>query len=92
MTRKSLLRISLNHYARHPIQTVLSVLGIALGDGDTEDDIVIVDEFNFQLRAERSGNGDGRIYTITYEVTDACGNSAVQSVTVTVPKSKGKNK
>ena len=63
-----------------------------LGDGDTANDIVIVDDFHLQLRAERSGNGDGRIYTITYEVTDACGNSAMQSVTVTVPKSQGKKK
>jgi predicted extracellular nuclease len=58
-------------------------------DGDTVDDIVIVDLFNFKLRAERSGVGTGRIYTITYKVTDACGNSTVQSVTVTVPLSKG---
>jgi len=60
-----------------------------LGDGDTANDIVIVDDFHFQLRAERSGTGDGRIYTITYTVTDACGNSTTQSVTVTVPKSQG---
>ena len=59
-------------------------------DGDTINDIVIVDNFHFQLRAERSGIGTGRIYTITYMVTDACGNSTTQSVTVTVPLSKGK--
>ena len=59
-------------------------------DGDTVDDIVIVDDFHFQLRAERSGIGTGRIYTITYEVTDACGNSTVASVTVTVPLSQKK--
>ena len=60
-----------------------------LGDGDTPDDIVIVDDFNFQLRAERSGNGDGRIYTITYEVTDDCGNSTIATAEVTVPKNQG---
>ena len=58
-------------------------------DGDTINDIVIVDDFNFQLRAERSGIGTGRIYTITYQVTDVCGNSTTQSVTVTVPLSQG---
>jgi len=58
-------------------------------DGDTVNDIVIVDDFTFQLRAERSGVGTGRIYTITYRVTDACGNSTEQSVTVTVPLSQG---
>lgn len=59
-------------------------------DGNTVDDIVIVDDFNFLLRAERSGEGTGRTYTITYMVTDACGNSTTQSVTVFVPLSKGK--
>ena len=58
-------------------------------DGNTINDIVIVDSTHFQLRAERSGVGTGRIYTITYTVTDACGNSTTQSVTVTVPLSQG---
>ncbi len=61
-----------------------------LGDGDTPIDIVIVDDFHFLLRAERSGTGMDRIYTITYLVTDACGNSTEQSVTVTVPHDKRK--
>ena len=58
------------------------------GDGETVDDIVIVDDFNFLLRAERAGNGSGRVYTITYSVIDDCGNETIQSATVTVPKSK----
>jgi predicted extracellular nuclease len=61
-----------------------------LGDGDTPNDIVIVDDFTFKLRAERSGTGNGRIYTITYQATDACGNSTQQSATVTVPHDRGK--
>jgi hypothetical protein len=55
-----------------------------IGDGNTVDDIVIVDDFTFMLRAERGGNGGGRTYTITYEATDASGNTAQASVTVTV--------
>lgn len=58
-------------------------------DGNTVDDIVIVDDFNFLLRAERSGSGSGRVYTITYKATDACGNETVQSATVTVPLNRG---
>ena len=54
-------------------------------DGNTVNDIVIVDDFAFNLRAERSGIGSGRFYTITYQVTDACGNSTVATATVTVP-------
>jgi hypothetical protein len=59
-----------------------------LGDGDTADDIVILDDFHFQLRAERSGTGEGRIYTITYKVTDDCGNETFATVTVLVPHDK----
>jgi hypothetical protein len=58
-------------------------------DGNTTNDIVIVDDFTFKLRAERSDVGTGRIYTITYMVTDACGNSTTQSVEVTVPLQLG---
>jgi len=56
-----------------------------LGDGDKPDDILIVDDYTFRLRAERAGGGTSRIYTITYEVTDACGNVTVATATVTVP-------
>ena len=58
-------------------------------DGDTVNDFVIVDNDTFKLRAERSGVGTGRIYTITYQVTDACGNVTTQTATVTVPLIQG---
>ena len=61
-----------------------------LGDGDTANDIVVVDDFTVKLRAERAGNGTGRVYTLTYRAVDACGNETFQSVTVTVPLNKGK--
>jgi len=56
-----------------------------LGDGDTVNDIVIVDNDTIQLRAERSGAGTGRIYTIVYQVTNSCGASVTVTTTVTVP-------
>jgi hypothetical protein len=83
-----------DNFDPNPTVTLVSVTSNepddGLSDGDTANDIVIVDDYHFKLRAERSGNGEGRFYTITYMVTDACGNSTEQSVTVTVPKSKGK--
>jgi hypothetical protein len=54
-------------------------------EGHTDGDIQIVNDFEIYLRAERSGEGDGRIYTITYEATDFSGNTASASATVTVP-------
>lgn len=55
-----------------------------LGDGHTTDDIQVIEGRIF-LRAERSGLGDGRVYTITYSATDASGNVTIVSATVTVP-------
>ena len=54
-------------------------------DGNTRNDVVVVDDDSFRLRAERDETRSGRVYTITYRVTDACGNSSTDSATVTVP-------
>jgi hypothetical protein len=54
-------------------------------DGNTTDDVVIVDDDTFRLRAERSTSGTGRVYTLTYQAVDSCGNSTVTTATVTVP-------
>ena len=57
-----------------------------LGDGDMPDDIQFgANDFEFQLRSERSGLGDGRIYTVIYSATDGSGNTTVASVEVLVP-------
>jgi len=57
----------------------------AKGDGHTAGDIQIGDDGSIRLRAERSGTGSGRIYTITYQAVDDSGNAAVARATVTVP-------
>ena len=54
-----------------------------------QEDIVIVDDDLFLLRAERDPRGDGRTYTITYSATDSCGNWSLATATVEVPKSLG---
>lgn len=56
-----------------------------MGDGNTVNDIVIVDNYHFKLRAERDGAGTGRIYTITYKATDASGNTVTATATVIIP-------
>jgi len=59
-----------------------------LGDGDKPNDIVLTTLFTFKLRSERSGEYDGRVYTITYTATDDSGNSASATDTVIVPLEK----
>jgi hypothetical protein len=65
-----------------------------LGDGDQPNDIQAVgggpipfgtDVRSFLLRAERSGSGNGRVYTITYSAKNAAGNSVSVSAQVIVP-------
>jgi hypothetical protein len=59
------------------------------GDGNTINDIVIAPGCkSVQLRAERMGGGNGRVYTITLKVTDSSGNSTTATAKVTVPKSQ----
>jgi hypothetical protein len=59
------------------------------GDGNTSNDIVIAPGCNsVKLRAERMGGGNGRVYTITFKVTDSSGNSTTATAKVTVPKSQ----
>jgi hypothetical protein len=64
-----------------------------LGAGDKGPDIqdafLGTDDRSFYLRAERGTGGanTGRIYTITYEVSDASGNITTVTATVEVPTS-----
>lgn len=59
------------------------------GDGNTSPDVLGADfgtdDRQFQLRAERAGNGDGRVYTITYVAEDASHNKTTRQATVVVP-------
>ena len=58
----------------------------ALGDGNTDPDWTFGPGLTGTVRAERAGNGDGRVYTITVVCTDANGNnSAPATTTVAVP-------
>lgn len=63
-----------------------------LGDGDTPGDIqgwtIGSADTSGQLRAERSGAGDGRVYTLRYEARDRAGNVGSCDTRVAVPHSK----
>lgn len=50
----------------------------------------VVSNGTLQLRATRAGKGSGRVYTVTYTVTDIAGNATNVSATVTVPHDQGR--
>ena len=60
---------------------------LGTGSGDTAIDAIISGDGTVLLRAERSGNGDGRVYHIHFTAADPEG-SASGVVTVCVPHSK----
>ena len=61
---------------------------IGSGDGNTLNDILIGNDCkSVQLRSERNGNGNGRVYTIYLAVEDGNGNTATASCLVYVPVS-----
>jgi hypothetical protein len=57
----------------------------APGDGNTTPDWEITGDLTVHLRAERSGTGIGRVYTITVKCADASGNSSMATVDVVAP-------
>ena len=57
----------------------------ATGNGNTSPDIVITCPATVDLRAERQGNGDGRVYSIVIVHTDSGGNQSSATAHVVVP-------
>jgi hypothetical protein len=61
------------------------------GDGNTLDDIVVTAGCDSTLLlAERSGNGNGRVYVVTMAVMDLHGNIGKANFSVSVPHDQGK--
>jgi hypothetical protein len=59
------------------------------GDGNTLNDILIAGDFkSVNLRKEREGTGNGRVYTIYVSVSDGNGNVGTSSFQVQVPHDK----
>jgi uncharacterized repeat protein (TIGR01451 family) len=60
------------------------------GDGNTLNDIVIAANCkSVQLRSERDGGGNGRVYTIFFSVQDSSGNVGTGTATVVVRHNPG---
>lgn len=61
-----------------------------LGDGDSAPDGFGVGTSEAQIRAERSGTGNGRVYTISFTADDGKGGDCTNTVQVGVPHDQGK--
>jgi len=61
----------------------------ARGDGHTEPDMRFASCTSVELRQERSGRGDGRVYQLGWLVTDQAGNGVQGVCRVTVPHDQG---
>ena len=55
-------------------------------DGNTNVDWQVLDATHVRVRAERSGSGTGRLYTLTVTCRDGSGNAATKAASVLVPK------
>jgi uncharacterized protein len=73
-----------DNFDANPTVTLLSVTSSQPDFGPS--DIEIIDDTTIRLRAENTGYAKSRVYTITYQAADSCGNVTTQSVTVKVPK------
>ena len=59
------------------------------GFGDIQGFVIGTPSTSGQLRAQRLGNGTGRVYTFTYSGSDRASNSASCTTTVSVPHDQG---
>jgi len=61
----------------------------ANGDGNTIEDVVVVDDHTFRVRAERQGGGNGRTYSIDFEAVDSSNQRVAATCLVEVPHDQG---
>jgi hypothetical protein len=54
-------------------------------DGNTSPDATIGSAGAFQVRAERSGQGDGRVYAVAFSASDGQGGSCARTLLIGVP-------
>ena len=66
------------------------IVSVSANEPVTTADWQITGALTVNLRAERSGSGGDRVYTLGVQCSDASGNSAQKTVAVTVPHDQGK--
>jgi uncharacterized repeat protein (TIGR01451 family) len=81
--------IQVGYSATDTCGAVTCVLSVSSSEPQSgkDPDFEVVTSNLVRVRADRDGNGPGRIYTITVTCTDTAGNSTAKTATVTVPHS-----
>jgi hypothetical protein len=67
------------------LSVVSNELVEATGDGETSPDWEVFNSHHIQLRAERDGDGTGRVYTTTVMCVDGSGNKSSHDVMINIP-------
>jgi hypothetical protein len=94
---KKMVSVTANVYALDDMSQIDSIVLTSISSnekvepGDIQDANYGTFETSFKLRAERTGNGSGRVYTITYMATDVAGNKVIATAVVKVPHDQGHN-
>lgn len=89
---KSMIPVTVNYTVsdNHDTPSMIATsLSITCNEPTGAGDMVVVDSHHVSLKADRLGNGSGRVYTITITATDTSGNTSHATVTVTVPHDQG---
>jgi len=61
------------------------IVGATSNEPGSSPDWELTGDLTLNLRAERSGKGAGRLYSITVECADDAGNTSTAAATVAVP-------
>ena len=92
---KKLVTVTANVYAFDDISQISSIVLTSitsnerLQNDDIQDASYGVFDTSFRLRADRTGGGSGRVYTITYTAIDLAGNKTIATAIVKVPHDQG---
>ncbi|MDQ0898516.1 MULTISPECIES: OmpL47-type beta-barrel domain-containing protein [unclassified Paenibacillus] len=94
---KKMVTVTANVYALDDMSQIDTIILTSITSNEKVEPDDIQDahygtfDTSFKLRAERTGKGTERVYTIMYIATDLAGNKAIATATIKVPHDQGHN-
>lgn len=81
-----MVAVAINYDVQDDCDAATSSLSVASNEpAGRSGDWIVIDSHHVELRAERAGSGNGRIYNVTITAVDASNHLATHVVTVSVP-------